>query len=149
MTPAQGYPDAPIHELFERQAGKTPDRIALIDGKQRITFAELNARANQFAWGLVERGVRRETFVGLCVERSIQAIVALIGILNAGAAYVYLDPAYPQRRLREMTRDAGLELSNARLKTNPNVFNVARDAVTNQSFAALRANQDFLRTVAQ
>ena len=109
MRPEHGYPDAPIHELFERRAALTPDSIALIEGEQRITFAELNGRANQFARGLVERGVKRETFVGLSLERSIQAIVALIGILKAGGAYVYLDPAYPPRRLREMARDSGLE----------------------------------------
>jgi len=110
MTSAQGYPDGPIHELFERQVERTPDRVALIEGSEQITFAELNARANHVAHCLLEHGVERETFVGLCLERSLEAIVALIGILKAGGAYVYLDPGYPPRRLREMAQDAGLRL---------------------------------------
>ena len=110
MTPVQGYPDGPIHELFERQVERTPDRVALIDGSEQITFAELNRRANHFAHCLLEHGVEGETFVGLCLERSVDAIVALIGILKAGGAYVYLDPGYPPLRLREMALDAGLRL---------------------------------------
>jgi amino acid adenylation domain-containing protein len=104
------YPDGCIHELFERQVARTPNRKALIAAGACMTFAELNARANQVARSLIERGVRRETFVGICMERSIPAIAALLGVLKSGGAYVYLDPAYPPQRLQEMALDARLKL---------------------------------------
>lgn len=108
--PKQGYARFCIHELFEQQVRKTPDRTALLRWDERVTFAELNRRANQYAHALRSRGVGSEAFVGLCLERSIEAIAALIGILKAGGAYVYLDPSYPPHRLREMARDSGLSL---------------------------------------
>jgi amino acid adenylation domain-containing protein len=121
-APLTGYPEGCIHELFERQAGRTPDRVALISGDERVTFAELNLRANQIARCLVDRGVGRETLVGLCVSRSVEAIVALIGILKAGGAHVYLDPGYPSRRLREMAQDSGLKLVVTTVALRKSVF---------------------------
>jgi amino acid adenylation domain-containing protein len=106
----QGYPDGCIHELFERQVARTPGRVALIAGNERLTFGELNARANQVARWLAARGVRRDVFAGICLERSVPAIVALLGILKAGGAYVYLDPSYPAHRLQEMARDSAVRL---------------------------------------
>jgi amino acid adenylation domain-containing protein len=104
----QGYPDGCIHELFAEQVARTPGRVALIAGNECVTFGELDARANQVARCLIARGVRREMFVGICLERSAEAIVALIGVLKAGAAYVYLDPSYPARRLLEMAHDSAI-----------------------------------------
>jgi amino acid adenylation domain-containing protein/non-ribosomal peptide synthase protein (TIGR01720 family) len=95
-----------IHELFEAQAALTPQATALIVGGQRLTYAELNQRSNRLARHLRSLGVGAEVRVGLSVERSLEMVVGLLGILKAGAAYVPLDPAYPQERLAFMVEDA-------------------------------------------
>ncbi len=123
----QGYPQGCIHELFTQQAAKTPGDIALIGVDERLTFAELDLWSNQFAECLTELGVGPETFVGLCLERSILAVAALIGILKAGGAYVYLDPGYPPQRLREMARDAGLVLIVTNGELREKVFGVTTE----------------------
>src|SRR5207244_10027888 len=87
--------DSCIHQLFERQAARTPEALALAGGEERLTYRELNERANRLAHHLVERGVGPEVLVAVCLERSPQAIVALLAILKAGGAYVPLDPAHP------------------------------------------------------
>jgi amino acid adenylation domain-containing protein len=102
-----GYPDGCIHELFESQVERTPDAPAVRFGGGQLSYAELNARANRVAHYLQRRGVGPEIFVGLRMERSLDSVIALIGILKAGGAYVYLDPSWPQARLREMIDDCG------------------------------------------
>ena len=104
---AADYPkDKCIHQLFEAQVERTPEAIALeFEGKE-ITYQDLNRRANQFAHYLVHLGIGPEKLVGICVERSIEMVVGLLGILKAGGAYVPLDPAYPKERLRFMMEDA-------------------------------------------
>jgi amino acid adenylation domain-containing protein len=102
------FPQKCIHELFEDQARKTPDSIAVVFDDQKITYDELDQRANQIACGLRTRGVKPEVPVGVCMERSIDLIVALLGILKAGGAYVPIDPAYPQERITFMIEDSGL-----------------------------------------
>jgi amino acid adenylation domain-containing protein len=99
-----------VHELFEEQAARTPDRPAAYFHDRQISFRELNARANQLAHHLRARGVGPESIVGVCLDRSIDAVVALLGILKAGGAYLPLDPAYPGERLEFMCGDAGLEI---------------------------------------
>ncbi|MEW6732306.1 MAG: amino acid adenylation domain-containing protein [Acidobacteriota bacterium] len=99
-----------LHELFEAQVERTPDAIALIFHDQLVTYQELNARANQLAHYLQKFGVAPEAFVGICVERSIEMIVGLLGVLKAGGVYIPLDPNYPQDRLAFMIEDAGIEL---------------------------------------
>ena len=94
-----------IHQLFEAQVEQTPDAIAVYDNEQ-LTYYELNKRSNQLAHYLQALGVRPEVLVGICVERSWQIIVAMLGILKAGAAYLPLDPAYPPERLAFMLEDA-------------------------------------------
>ncbi|HEX8128485.1 MAG TPA: amino acid adenylation domain-containing protein [Pyrinomonadaceae bacterium] len=102
------YPkDKAIHELFEEQAAQTPDAVALNFASDELSYLELNERANQLAHHLRSLGVGAETLVGLCVERSIEMVVGLLGILKAGGAYVPLDPQYPQERLAFMLEDAG------------------------------------------
>src|SRR6185295_1135222 len=96
-----------VHELFEEQVAQRPDDVALTCEEQQLTFAELNARANQLAHHLVKLGVGPEITVGLCLDRSLELIVALLGILKAGGAYVPLDPAVPAARRRLMLEDAG------------------------------------------
>jgi amino acid adenylation domain-containing protein len=100
--------DAPplcMHELIGEQAERTPDAIALIGEAGEFTYAQLEARAERLADHLASLGVRRETRVGLCLERSPDLIVGLLAILKAGAAYVPMDPAYPSDRLAFMLED--------------------------------------------
>jgi surfactin family lipopeptide synthetase A len=101
------YPqDKCIHELFVAQVERTPDAIAVVFEAQRLTYRELNDRANQLAHYLQTLGVKPEVMVGICVERSVEMIVGLLGILKAGGAYVPLDPAYPQDRIAYMLEDS-------------------------------------------
>ncbi|WP_163856832.1 non-ribosomal peptide synthetase/type I polyketide synthase [Paenibacillus elgii] len=93
-------------ELFEAAAEATPDRTALVCKNERLTFRELNCRANRLAHRLRKHGVGRGVRVGLCVGRSIEAIVGLLGIVKAGGAYVPIDPSYPEDRIRYMLQDA-------------------------------------------
>ncbi|MEH2127083.1 non-ribosomal peptide synthase/polyketide synthase [Nostoc sp.] len=101
------YPiDKCIHQLFEEQVERTPDAVAVVFENQQLTYHELNCRANQLAHYLQSLGVRPDTLVAICVERSLEMVVGLLGILKAGAAYVPLDPAYPQDRLSFMLENA-------------------------------------------
>ncbi|MCJ8271995.1 MAG: amino acid adenylation domain-containing protein, partial [Psychrosphaera sp.] len=107
--------DKCIHHLFEQCAQATPDAIAIV-GLQRdgltgeLSYQDLNQQANQLAHYLIAQGVKPDTLVGLCVERSTQMVVGLLAILKAGGAYVPLDPAYPQDRLDYMVQDSGIKL---------------------------------------
>jgi aspartate racemase len=114
----QPCPPGCVHELFEKQAAKTPEAVALIDGDRRITYRELNQQANRVAHYLLGRGVGPEVLVGICMEQSWKAVVGILGILKAGGAYVPLDPSYPPQRLSEMVQDAKLSLivSSARCR---------------------------------
>jgi natural product biosynthesis luciferase-like monooxygenase protein/amino acid adenylation domain-containing protein len=101
---------AGLHELFERQVQANPQAIALEFGWERLNYTELNRRANAVARRLREAGVTRETFVGLCAERSLEAVAGMLGVLKAGGAYVHIDPTYPPERLRFLLNDTGLRL---------------------------------------
>ncbi|MCF4968894.1 non-ribosomal peptide synthetase [Nostoc sp. CMAA1605] len=101
------YPqDKFIHQLFEEQVKRTPHAIAVECGNQQLTYYELNSRANQLAHYLQFLGVEPDVLVGICVERSLEMVVGLLGILKAGGAYVPLDPEYPTERLAFMLEDA-------------------------------------------
>ena len=101
------YPkDKCIHHLFEEQVEQIPDHVAVVFEDQKITYRELNAKANQLAHYLQTLGVKPEVLVGICVERSIEMVIGLLGILKAGGAYVPLDPTYPAARLAFMLEDA-------------------------------------------
>ncbi|MEH2149874.1 amino acid adenylation domain-containing protein [Nostoc sp.] len=101
------YPqDKCIHQLFEEQVERTPDAVAVVFENQQLTYHELNCRANQLAHYLWSLGVGADVLVGICVERSLEMVVGLLGILKAGGAYVPLDPEYPQDRLTFMLADA-------------------------------------------
>ncbi len=97
-------------ELFERQVERDPAAIAVVSGEQQVTYKELNERANRVARHLQELGVGPEGRVGLLLERGIEMVVGLFGIIKAGAAYVPLDPSYPLARLEYMVRDAALNV---------------------------------------
>ncbi|MDT7807858.1 MAG: hypothetical protein QOJ70_1671, partial [Acidobacteriota bacterium] len=102
--------DETIQKLFEAQVAQTPDAVAVEFQEQRLTYAELNARANQLAHHLQGLGVGPETLVGLCVERSMEMVVAVLGILKAGGAYLPLDLSYPKERLELMLADARVQV---------------------------------------
>jgi amino acid adenylation domain-containing protein len=102
------YPRQCIHELFEQQAALTPEHVAVVFNDDLVSYRELNSRANQLAHYLRNLGVGPETVVGICMERSLEMIVALLGVLKAGAAYLPLDPDYPQERLLFMVADAAV-----------------------------------------
>ncbi len=95
-----------IHQLFEVQAEQTPDAVAVVYEDQHLSYSELDRRANQLAHYLRKLNVGPEVLVGLCVERSLEIMVALLGILKAGGSYVPLDPGYPQERLTSMLTDS-------------------------------------------
>ena len=98
--------DQCLHQLFEAQADKTPEAVAVAFGDQQLTYRELNVRANQLASHLRALGVGPEVLVALCVERSLEMIIGLLGILKASGAYVPIDPDYPKDRIAFMLQDA-------------------------------------------
>jgi amino acid adenylation domain-containing protein len=107
-----------VHELFQEQVERTPGRVAVVFGREQLTYAQLNARANQLAHHLRGLGVGPDARVALCVERGPATVVGLLAILKAGGAYVPLDPAYPQERLEHMLHDSAplAVLTQARIR---------------------------------
>ncbi|HEX8559883.1 MAG TPA: amino acid adenylation domain-containing protein, partial [Pyrinomonadaceae bacterium] len=112
--------DTTAHRLFEAQAARTPDAVALLLDGDRLTYGELNARANRLARYLLRLGVRSGTRVGICVERSFEMVVGLLGILKAGGVFVPLDPDYPRERLAFMLEDSqtAVMLTHSRLEAS-------------------------------
>lgn len=107
-TTRKAYPDdTTVHELFEEQVKRTPDAVAVVWGDQQRSYRELNRAANQVARHLRRLGAGPGVLVGICLERSIDLLTGVYGILKAGAAYVPLDPTYPADRLALMVEDAG------------------------------------------
>jgi amino acid adenylation domain-containing protein/non-ribosomal peptide synthase protein (TIGR01720 family) len=114
----RNYPKAEtICTLFEKQAKENPDQIAILYGEQQISYGELNTRAAKLASYLKAKGAGDETLVGLCLERSIDLIIGILGILKAGAAYVPIDPTYPINRIEEMISAANIKLILAQSST--------------------------------
>ena len=99
-----------IHQLLEAQVEKTPDAVAVVFEDEQLTYRELNQKANQLANYLVSLGIKPEILVGICVERSLEMLISLLAILKAGAAYVPLDPAYPQDRIAYILEDAKISV---------------------------------------
>ena len=99
-----------IHGAFEQQVQQTPEATALVMGHQRMAYGDLSRRSNRVARYLARLGVKRGSAVGLCMNRSPDLVVALLGVLKAGASYVPLDPSYPSTRLKLMASDAGLNV---------------------------------------
>ena len=135
------YPrDRLVHELFEEQAWRTPDRVAVVFEQQQLTFRELNEQANRVAQHLAGLGVGPDQRVGLCVERSPGMVIGLLGILKAGGAYVPLDPNYPHDRLVFILDDAAplvlLTQQSLRDRFQPrNASIVCLDALPKQTVA--------------
>jgi arthrofactin-type cyclic lipopeptide synthetase C len=99
-------PNRCVHDLFEAQAAKWPDAVAVVDDESQLSYKELNAQANRLARHLRRLGVRPDTRVALCVERSVEMMVGLLAVFKAGGAYVPLDPSYPAERLSYMLSDS-------------------------------------------
>jgi amino acid adenylation domain-containing protein len=112
------YPNNCVHELFERQAAKTAGMTAVLYEGKTLSYRELNERANQLAHYLRKRGAGPEILVAVCLNRTPELVIALLGIWKAGAAYVPLDPAYPQERLSYMMKDSAAKflLTSGELK---------------------------------
>ncbi|WP_293116829.1 non-ribosomal peptide synthetase [Okeania sp. SIO1I7] len=103
-------PDKCIHELFEQVVQQQPQSTAIIFEEQKLTYSGLNQKANQLAQKLRSLGVKAEVLVGICIERSIEMVIGLLGILKAGGAYVPIDPNYPAQRINYMLADSQVEL---------------------------------------
>ncbi len=103
---AMAYPDVCVHQLFEARVAEKPDAIALIVDDERVTYAELNSRANRIARRLRALGVGPESLVGIFMERSADMVCAMMGVFKSGGAYVPMDPAYPADRIAYMLRDS-------------------------------------------
>ncbi|MBC8030242.1 MAG: amino acid adenylation domain-containing protein [Pyrinomonadaceae bacterium] len=106
----KAFTDEPVTSLFERQCKLTPEAVAVSREGTQLTYAQLNERANQLAHYLKQLGVGPETLVGVCVERSIDMVIAVLATLKARGAYVPLDPAYPKNRLAFMLNDSGIQV---------------------------------------
>ncbi|AIL61090.1 non-ribosomal peptide synthase/polyketide synthase [Pseudomonas alkylphenolica] len=111
-----------LHEQIATQAARTPQAVALVYEGQRLSYAQLNARANRLAHRLIAAGVGPESRVGLAAERSLELVVGLLAILKAGGAYVPLDPMYPAQRLEYMIQDSGISLLLSQPGLNLPVF---------------------------
>jgi nonribosomal peptide synthetase DhbF len=107
---AEAVPDVTLPELFERQAARTPDAVAVVCEGAGLSYAELDARANRLARYLVSRGAGPERLVAVAMERSAGLVVALLAVLKSGAAYLPVDPEYPAERVAYMLGDAGAML---------------------------------------
>ncbi len=109
-TAAEREPGVCVEDLVRRRAAERPDAVAVVCGEQRLSYAELVARADRLAAYLRRRGAAPETVVGVCLERSCDMVVALLGVLISGAAYLPMDPQHPSQRLAAMTADASATL---------------------------------------
>jgi amino acid adenylation domain-containing protein len=146
---ARDYPrEQTLPRLFEAQARRAPHRVAVMFGEEELTYGELNTRSNQLAHYLRAQGVGPDVLVGLCLERSMELVIGLLGILKAGGAYVPLDPSYPAERLAYMLVDAApaVLLTQSRLMTHlrappTQCFCFDRDAHLLQSAAECDAGQ--------
>ncbi len=102
--------DACVHQLIEQQAIHTPGAVALVYADEELTYADLNARANRLAHLLIDKGVRPDVPVGVCIERSHAMVIAALAVLKAGGAYIPMDPNYPWERIAYMIEDSGVRL---------------------------------------
>ncbi|KJB85313.1 hypothetical protein AZ66_25405, partial [Paenibacillus sp. E194] len=104
------YPQRTLHSLVEEQAEKTPDQVAVVFGEQRLTYRELNGRANCLARTLIDRGVQPNDVVSLITGRSLEMIIAILGILKAGGSFLPIDPEYPEERIRFILSDSSTKM---------------------------------------
>ena len=105
-APIEYKVDSTIHQIFEQHASQTPDAVAVVSGTERMSYRELNERANQLARTLRAKGVKPDSLVAVCFERSLEMIVAFLAVLKSGGAYLPIDSSYPKERLAMMLEDA-------------------------------------------
>ncbi|HPT20308.1 MAG TPA: amino acid adenylation domain-containing protein [Bacteroidales bacterium] len=119
------FPECLLHELVERQVEKTPDKPAVVFNKTRLSYRELNEMANQLAWYLKSQGVRPGDAIGMCIDRSADMIVTILGILKSGCCYLPFDTSFPDDRILYMTKDADAKfiISNSSLEGKFKEFN--------------------------
>ena len=143
------YPQSScVHELIEAQAASTPDAAAVEAGGERFTYRELNARANQLAHYLIKRGVGPESMVGVSVDRSFEMVVAILGVLKTGAAYVPLDPTYPRDRIGFMIKDTAARVVITQSHLARNIDGDAELICLDQDWPAIANENDANRMVA-
>ncbi|MFN8596434.1 MAG: amino acid adenylation domain-containing protein [Anaerolineae bacterium] len=116
-----------IHQVFEDQVARVPDTLAVVDERQSLTYRELNRRANQLAHHLQQLGVGPDTPIGVCLDRSVEVVISLLGILKAGGAYVPFDPTYPTDRLQFMLADSHVTFMLTQQKFATAFLNQASD----------------------
>src|SRR5437870_2514858 len=123
-----------VAQLFAAQAAQTPDAVAVVFEQEALSYAQLEARANQLAQHLRRLGVGAETVVGLCLERSLEMVVGLIGLLKAGGAYLPLDPSYPAERLHYMMKDVPITVlvTHSSVAASLNIPLAVRSILLNQ-----------------
>ena len=143
------YPHVAIHQLFEEQVRRTPSTIAVVHGKQQLTYRELNDRANQLARYLQRQGVGPCEHVAICLTHSTQMLVAILGILKAGGTYVPIDPGHPTHGIAVMLADArprlllsetGLAGKLTRLETQPTFLDAEAQVIAREETSDLRCN---------
>lgn len=127
-TGDQASDESCIHELFCEQVQLIPHAIAVVDGSEAISYSELNRRANQLAHMLIDMEIGHESIVGIACDRSIEMVVALLGVLKAGAAYLPLDLNYPEAQLTFMIRDAGVSVILASTGTHETLSSIQSNA---------------------
>nr|WP_308433339.1 amino acid adenylation domain-containing protein [Streptomyces galbus] len=126
---AHAVPDGSLGELFSRRVAETPDAQAVTDGTLTLTYAQLDARANQFAHEVIGRGVRPGDAVGVLLERSIETVTTVLGLMKAGAVYVPLDARYPADRIRHVLADTGATIVVTDTASLPTVPRDAADVL--------------------
>src|SRR4029078_8744419 len=105
------YPnDKTIFQLFEEQVEKTPNNIAVSFENNKLTYKELNEKSNQLAYYLRSLGVKRDSLVGICLNRSFEMIIGIFGIIKAGGAYVPIDPEYPNDRIKFIIENSKIDI---------------------------------------
>ncbi|MGM0508289.1 MAG: amino acid adenylation domain-containing protein [Fusobacteriota bacterium] len=105
------YPkDKTVHEIFEKQVGKNPDKVAVVFENSEMTYDELNKKANRLAWTLHKKGVKPDDIIGIMIERSLEMVVGILAILKSGGAYLPIDPEYPEDRIEYMLEDSESKL---------------------------------------
>ncbi len=121
--------ESSLHDLFEEQVKRTPNAVAVVYGREEYTYGELNERANRIAKYLRNLGAGPDIFVGVCIERSLDLVAALVGIVKSGAAYVPLDPAYPAERLQWLIEDSRATIVLTTAGYEPRVPRVGRTRI--------------------
>ncbi|MDC0759479.1 tyrocidine non-ribosomal peptide synthetase TycA [Brevibacillus sp. AG] len=122
-TKAEYPQDKSIHQLFEEQAEAVPHRVAIVYENERLTYQELNRKANQLARALIEKGIKTDSIVGVMMEKSIENVIAILAILKAGGAYVPIDIEYPRDRIQYILQDSQTKI----VITQKNVSNLVYD----------------------